>query len=148
MTASRYRGPVAAGGRLRFGWHVVVMVALMYAGMIVLAPVYEWIAAGLGSAEPWTQWPVASAFVMDATMTVPMVPFMRRHGHSWTRVAEMGGAMVLPTVVAVALEGTGVVSAGSVMSIGHLAMVPAMVVAMLVRYREYAAPAHVATVAG
>jgi flagellar biosynthetic protein FliP len=141
MTALGHPGPVAGRSRLRFGWHLVGMVVPMYAGMVVLGPVYEWIAACLGSPDPWTEWPLASALLMDATMTLPMVPFMRRHGHSWERVAEMAGAMVLPTVVAVVLSVAGLLAAGSVLSAGHVAMVPAMVVAMLARYPEYAGPA-------
>jgi hypothetical protein len=49
----------------------------------------------------------------------------------------MAAAMFLPAIAAAGLYVAGAVSAGSVMSISHVAMIPAMLVAMLYRYPDY-----------
>jgi hypothetical protein len=75
----------AAAGRrgwLRFLVHLTAMVALMYVGMLAFDPLYGWVAGRLGSRDPGTDWPVVSALAMAAEMTIPMVPFMRWHGHA------------------------------------------------------------------
>lgn len=40
---------------------------------------------------------------MTFNMTVPIVLWMRVRGHTWKRTGEMGAAMVLPSLVIVAL---------------------------------------------
>jgi flagellar biosynthetic protein FliP len=113
------------------------MVALMYAGMMALHPLYSWAARLLGSTDAATDWPIVSAIVMTVEMTVPMIPFMRWHGHSRRHIAEMAGAMASPCLLAAFVYTAGVVSAEAVAGIGHAAMVPAMVVAMLCRRGDY-----------
>ena len=71
------------------------MVAAMYAGMLVLDPVYAAVAAA-GYADPWVE-PVVSALVMSINMTVPMVLLMLRHGHGGRAISEMAASMVGPT---------------------------------------------------
>jgi hypothetical protein len=113
------------------------MVAAMYVGMLALDPVYSATAGGLGYENPWTQLPVMSSFVMAFNMTLPMALWMRHHHHPWRLIAEMAAAMFLPAIAAAGLYVAGAVSAGSVMSISHVAMIPAMLVAMLYRYPDY-----------
>lgn len=125
--------------RLRFLRHFAVMIVAMYVGMLALNPVYTWISGRLGYQQPEIQLPVLSSIIMALNMTVPMVLWMRYHRHSWRSVLEMAVAMFLPAVLAAVLHLAGVVSAGTVMSIGHLGMIPAMLAVMLYRYREYAA---------
>jgi hypothetical protein len=78
------------------------MVALMYAGMIALDRSTGGLPRLLGSTEPATDWPIVSAIVMTVEMTVPMIPFMRWHGHSRRHIVEMAGAMASPCLLAAA----------------------------------------------
>jgi hypothetical protein len=135
-SGGRWRGPA-----LRFARHYLIMVSLMYAGMLVLNPVYDRAARAAVNDDPWTALPVLSAMVMAVNMTVPMVVWMRRHGHSRSALVEMAASMLAPTAVAVAAAQGGVISDGSVMTVAHTAMFPAMLVAMLLRKSEYTASA-------
>lgn len=125
--------------RWRFTRHYLTMVAAMYAGMLVLDPVYAAVAARAGYADPWVELPVVSALVMSINMTVPMVLLMLRHGHGGRAISEMAASMVGPTLAAVGLHGLGAIPADQVMTVAHLSMFPAMLLVMLCRYREYAA---------
>jgi hypothetical protein len=114
------------------------MVVAMYAGMLVLDPVYTAVAARAGYADPWTDLPVVSALVMTANMTVPMVLLMLRHRHGALPVVEMAASMVAPTLAATGLHALGALQADQVMTVAHLAMFPAMLLVMVRRYRLYA----------
>jgi hypothetical protein len=107
------------------------MVVAMYAGMALLLP-FGHIAA-----------PAASLAAMGASMTVGMVAWMRYRGHGWRPCAEMSASMVLPTVVAIGLFATDVVSDdGVLMTLEHVAMFPLMLAAMLLRPDEYTGHHH------
>ena len=123
----------------RFARHYLVMVGAMYAGMLVLDPVYAAVAARAGYADPWVELPVLSTLVMAFNMTVPMVLLMLRHGHGVRAVLEMAASMVAPTLAATGLHEIGVVQADQVMPVAHLSMFAAMLLVMLHRYRDYAA---------
>ena len=123
---------------LRFLRHFAVMIVAMYVGMLALNPVYTWISGRLGYQRPEIQLPVISSIIMAINMTVPMILWMRYHRHGWRSVLEMAAAMFIPAVLAAALHLAGAVSAETVMSIGHLGMIPAMLAVMFYRYREYA----------
>jgi hypothetical protein len=73
--------------------------------------------------------------VMGASMTIPMVAWMRHRGHGWRPIGEMSGAMLAPTAVAIALLGS--VEYETLMVFEHVAMLLAMLVAMLLRPDEY-----------
>ena len=122
----------------RFLRHYVVMVVAMYAGMLLLDPVYAFIAGRAGYADPWSQLPVVSALVMVFDMTVPMVLMMLHHRHELAAITEMVGAMVVPTLAAVVLDAIHVLRPDDVMSVAHIAMFPAMLLVMLRRYHHYA----------
>ena len=72
-------------------------------------------------------------------MTVPMVAWMRYRGHGWPASAEMAASMFLPTfgVIALALERASSSDIGTLLLIEHVAMLPSMLVAMLLRRDEY-----------
>jgi hypothetical protein len=123
----------------RFARHYVVMVVAMYAGMLVLDPVYAAVATAAGYVDPWAQLPVLSALAMAFNMTVPMVLLMLRHHHGGLVVAEMAGSMVVPTLAAIGLYAVRALDADQVMTVAHVAMFPAMLLAMLHRYAHYAA---------
>jgi hypothetical protein len=122
----------------RFLRHYLVMVAAMYAGMLVLDPVYVAVATRAGYTDPWTELPVLSALVMAVNMTVPMVLLMSHHQHGRRATCEMVGSMIAPTLAAAALHAVGAIPTGQVMTVAHLAMFPAMILVMLARYPDYA----------
>jgi hypothetical protein len=71
-------------------------------------------------------------------MTVPMVAWMRYRGHGWRPSNEMAAAMFIPTFAVIALMETAVVADfGTLMMLEHIAMFPAMLIAMLLRVAEY-----------
>ena len=140
--AATHADPAATGpvtSWWRFARHYAVMVVAMYAGMLVLDPVYAAVAARAGYADPWTELPVVSSLVMAVNMTVPMVLLMLRHRHGAVPVVEMAASMVVPTAAAAGLHALGVLAADHVMTVAHVAMFPAMLLVMLRRYALYAA---------
>ena len=123
----------------RFLRHYVEMVIAMFAGMIVLGIPAE---AGLRAMGTSTSAlhhdaPAALLLGMAVIMTVPMVAWMRRMGHGWQPCNEMAASMFLPTFIVIAMMAVGVMDFGTAMSLEHVLMLPAMLVAMLLRREEY-----------
>ena len=119
------RGPTG-----RFVMHYVEMLLAMFAGMLVL-----WMPLAALSRPEATELELLG---MAFTMTVPMVAWMRYRGHGWAPAAEMTAAMFIPTFAAIGLLWAGLVEDGHApMMIQHVAMFPAMLVAMLLRRSEY-----------
>jgi len=67
------------------------------------------------------------------------VLLMVRHRQGFRAIRDMAVSMFAPTLMAVALHVLGALPADQVMTVGHLAMFPAMLLVMLRRYRHYAA---------
>lgn len=124
--------------------HYIEMVAVMFAGMIVLGLPGEAALKALGSGTSVLR-DTAPAVVflgMAATMTIPMVAWMRYRGHRWQPALEMAASMIIPTLVAIALLAADVLSFDSLMGLEHVAMLLGMLVAMLLRLDEYTSHAH------
>ena len=79
---------------------------------------------------------------MAATMSIPMVAWMRYRGHRWQPTLQMAASMIIPTLVAIALLATAVLSCGVLMGLEHVAMLLGMLVAMLLRLDEHPRHAH------
>lgn len=124
----------------RFVRHYLEMVVAMFAGMIVLDAPAELVLRALGTSSNAVEHsaPAAMLLWMAIVMTIPMVAWMRHHGHAWRPCNEMAASMFLPTVVAIALMWTGAVGFTMAMALEHGIMLPAMLVAMLLRVDEYA----------
>jgi hypothetical protein len=124
--------------------HYVEMVVVMFAGMIVLGVPGEAAlrAIGSGTSELRHDAPAVVFLGMAATMTLPMVVWMRYRGHTWQPTLEMAASMIIPTLAAIALLAAGVLGFGSLMGLEHVAMLLGMLVAMLLRLDEYAGHAH------
>jgi hypothetical protein len=124
--------------------HYIEMVVVMFAGMLVLGLPGE--AAlkvlGSGTSELRDDAPAVVFLGMAATMTIPMVAWMRYRGHRWQPTLEMAASMIIPTLVAIALLATAVLSFGALMGLEHVAMLLGMLVAMLLRIDEYTGHAH------
>jgi hypothetical protein len=81
--------------------------------------------------------------IMGVTMTAPMVAWMRYRGHGWAPSNEMAAAMLIPTAGVIALQMGGTVEDyGTLMALEHAVMLPAMLVAMLLRRGEYTSDHH------
>ena len=137
----------------RFIRHYLEMVIAMFAGMIVLGIPGEAALRGLGysSSELQADAPAVALLAMATIMTVPMVGWMRRMGHGWQPCGEMAASMYLPTFAVIAMMGAGALDFMGAMGLEHVLMLPAMLVAMLLRRAEYSCDhrhhAHVATTA-
>jgi hypothetical protein len=120
---------------IRFARHYFEMIAVMVVGMAVLGGLVGLVATVEGTAPMLVE--------MGATMTLPMVAWMRLRGHAWQPCLEMGASMVAPTLATLTLLGVGVVTdTGALMVIMHATMLPAMLVAMLLRRDEYTGHHH------
>jgi hypothetical protein len=124
--------------------HYIEMVAVMFAGMIVLGLPGEAAlqAMGRGTSALTDDAPAVVFLGMAATMTIPMVAWMRFRGHRWQPTLEMAASMVVPTLVAIALLAAGAAGFHSLMGLEHVAMLLGMLAAMLLRFEEYAGHHH------
>jgi hypothetical protein len=125
--------------------HYVEMIAAMFLGMVILGVPGELAlqALGSGTSELRADAPALVFLGMAVTMTVPMVAWMRYRGHGWRPSNEMAASMFVPTFAVIALMAGGVLDDfGSLMMIEHIAMFPAMLIAMLLRVDEYTGHHH------
>ena len=143
MSAARLGQP---GGMLninnknrRFIRHYIEMVVAMFAGMIILGIPGEAClrAIGTSTADLRVDAPAVVLLGMATMMTVPMVAWMRRMGHGWRPCNEMAASMFLPTFAVIAMMEAGAAGFGMAMTLEHVLMLPAMLVAMLLRREEY-----------
>ncbi|MFI9455521.1 hypothetical protein [Amycolatopsis sp. NPDC052450] len=118
---------------LHFTRHAVEMLLAMVAGMIVLEPVWSFLWPGLAGNV------TASALVMATNMSLGMALWMRIRRHGWASIAEMSAAMYVPYLLFMPFYWTGLVSGSTLMTAGHVLMVPAMLAAMVRRRAEYGA---------
>ena len=116
--------------------HYLEMLIAMFVGMGVLAGVPAAAGFEVDAVEPALLW-------MAFTMSVPMVAWMRYRGHGWAPAWEMTASMFIPSFAAIALLWMGVAEErGTLMAIQHVGMLPAMLVAMLLRRDEYSGHRH------
>ena len=121
-----------------FARHYLEMVVVMLAGMGLLAVPARWatdaVLPDVDGADP-----TLMLARMAATMTLPMIPWMRWRGHGWQPCLEMAMAMLVPAIGVIALLEAGVLDAVWLsMTIEHVAMLGAMFVVMIARPQEYA----------
>jgi hypothetical protein len=122
----------------RFVRHYLEMVVAMFVGMLLFWPLAWLLFAGLGAAALLDR-PDVAALVMATTMTLGMTLWMRYRRHGWASTTEMGAAMYLSFLVVLVPFWLGAVGGGTVMVVGHVLMLPAMLLAMLLRRDEYSA---------
>lgn len=128
----------------RFWRHYAEMVIAMFAGMLVLGIPLEGLLQllGTGTSDLERDAPALVLLSMATTMTIPMVWWMRRMGHDWRPCNEMAASMFLPTFLVMGLMGAGAMGFGAAMGLEHVLMLPAMLVAMLLRREEYSCAPH------
>lgn len=120
----------------RFALHYLEMVVAMFVGMVALGPLWSFLFDALGWGAVFHRHDVGAMF-MAADMTIAMSAWMRFRGHSWRPVAEMAAAMFGPFLVLLVPLWAGWISGHTLMIAGHVIMLPAMAVAMLLRRDEY-----------
>ena len=121
---------------IHFIRHYVEMVVAMFLGMVVLGLPIEGAlrAMGTSASDLESSAPAVALLGMAVIMTVPMLGWMR---HTWRPCIEMSAAMFIPTFAVIALLAAGVGDFHGLMMWEHAAMLPAMLVAMLLRPHEY-----------
>ena len=132
---------VVKGPAWNFVQHLLEMTIAMFAGMFVLGMAAQALFDWLG----WTamnEKTIPSTLVMATTMSAGMAAWMRFRGCGWRAIAEMSLAMYVPFLVMYPFYLTGVAGPTAVMMVGHVLMIPAMVVAMLLRKDEYTRAHH------
>jgi hypothetical protein len=124
--------------------HYAEMVAAMFAGMIVLGVPLAGLAnlVGLSTSELKADAPEVMFLAMAVTMTIPMVALMRYRGHAWRPCWEMSASMFVPTFCAIGALWAGIGDFDGLMMFEHVAMLPAMLAVMLMRFDEYAGCGH------
>lgn len=123
-------------GVLRFAGHYLEMVVAMLVGMAALG-----VCSALLVDLPDRTW--IELIEMAVWMTVPMTAWMRWRGHRWRICVEMAVVMNIPSAIALVAFATGVVTDDHALLMGeHIAMFPAMLVAMLLRVDEYTGHQH------
>ena len=121
----------------RFTLHFAEMVVAMAVGMVVLHPLWMFVLDAVGAAGLMHN-PYSGALIMATNMTAAMAGWMKVRGHRWRPIVEMGAAMYVPFLVLFVPLSLGLIDRGALMLWGHMLMLPAMAVAMLLRPREYA----------
>jgi hypothetical protein len=125
---------------LHFIRHYVEMLIAMAIGMFALGGAFVVLLAPVGvDVGDWhTDAPALLLLGMAFIMSVPMVAWMRYRGHGWAPTWEMTASMFVPSIAAILLLWTGAVEdSDTLLAIQHVAMFPAMLVAMLLRRSEY-----------
>ena len=125
----------------KFARHFIEMVAAMAVGMLVLHPVWMFVLDAVGAAGLMHN-PYTGALIMATNMTVAMVVWMRYRGHGWAATNEMALAMYLPFFVLFPPLWLGFITPATMLTGGHLLMLPAMAGAMLLRRNEYTGHHH------
>jgi hypothetical protein len=120
--------------------HYLEMVVAMFLGMALLGIPAGWALGAAGSS--WSglnnDAPALMLLGMAATMTVPMVAWMRYRGHGWRANTEMSASMLLPTFAAIGLLAADVMTdIDTLLVVEHVAMLVGMLAAMLLRLDEY-----------
>lgn len=128
------------GPTWNFVQHLVEMTIAMFVGMFAIGMP----AAMLWDALGWTvlDATVPKTLLMATYMTLGMSIWMLVRGCSWPAIGEMGLAMFIPFVMMYPFYWAGWVDGMAIMIVGHVLMVPAMIVAMLLRRDEYSRGSH------
>jgi hypothetical protein len=123
----------------RFTWHFVEMVIAMSAGM-ALGLLWGLLLDPFGI--ELREHPAPHAIVMATDMAIGMGLWMRIRGHDLRMIGEMSAAMYVPFVVLLVPYELGYLSGDGLMVVAHVIMLPAMLVAMLLRREEYSGGHH------
>src|SRR5262245_15746586 len=119
----------------RFVRHLGEMVVAMLVGMVALGGVLA-----VAGTLPGNDTLIGEYAWMGFAMSVPMVLWMRRMGHSWADGLEMSAWMVVPMYAIVLPVALGAVAMAPMTLMGwaHVAMIGGMALLMVYRWDTYA----------
>lgn len=123
----------------RKGWwpftrHYLEMIAAMLVGIAVVGAARWGVLALLDTEIPGG---ATTGALLAFDMSVGVVAWMRFRGHRWAPCLEMTAAMFVPALAALPLLWTGVIGEHGLIMVEHIAILPAMLLAMLIRPSEY-----------
>jgi hypothetical protein len=127
-TAARSRGQQL----WHFVRHYLEMVVAMLVGMFTLGGLEDLVFPSV------TVRADVGVLVMATNMSIGMGAWMRFRGHSWRGIAEMSASMYGPFLALLVPYWMGAIGGHAVMAWGHLIMLPAMALVMLLRPSDYA----------
>lgn len=127
---------------LTFLRHLGEMTLAMFVGMFAFGLMLGVIAGAAGSSLESIRLSQPALFMlgMVTAMSVTMVAWMRRRGHTWREGWEMTAAMAVPVLVVLACYWAGAIPADPVCPLSCVLMIPAMAGAMLFRRDVYTSP--------
>lgn len=134
-TPTTTTGASPAGGCRRAARHYLEMVAAMLVGMVALGGLQSTLLGLLGVRAGFGV--EVDTLLMATHMAIGMAAWMRYRGHRWLPVLEMCAAMYVPFLALFVPLWAGALSVDGLMLWGHLLMLPAMMVPMLLRPAEY-----------
>jgi hypothetical protein len=135
--------PTPARKTLRFLMHFGEMVLAMLLGMAAFIVVNSAILIPMGFPYLSSRlYPEAYSLAMAVAMTIPMVAWMCIRKHPWRMSAEMAGAMIVPTVLLIAVCSIGHLPSAVLLTGTHILMLPAMLAVMLYRWSDYTGMGH------
>lgn len=134
-TSTTTTGAGPGGGWRRAVRHYLEMVAAMVVGMLVLGGLQSTLLGLLGVRAGFGV--EVEVLLMATHMAIGMAAWMRHRGHRWLPVLEMCAAMYVPFLALFVPLWAGALSADGLMLWGHVLMLLAMVVPMLLRPAEY-----------
>ena len=121
--------------RARTAWHFVrhylEMVAAMLVGMVVLGQAENLLFPAVHVGAD------VGVMIMATNMAIGMGVWMRVRGHSWRGIAEMSASMYVPFALLLVPFWAGAIDGGALMTWGHVLMLPAMALVMVLRPAEY-----------
>jgi hypothetical protein len=120
-----------------FVFHFFEMCAPMCIGFAVGDVLYFGLAGLAGYSEPFSELPYLSVLVVTVSMTAPMAAWMLFRGMPHRAIAEMSAAMPIVALVLVGLGAAGALATEDLALLEHGLMMPAMLVAMVLRLDLY-----------
>ena len=127
---------------LTFLRHLGEMTLAMFVGMFAFGLMLGVIAGAAGSSFESIRLSQPELFMvgMVTAMSVTMVAWMRRRGHTWREGWEMTAAMVVSVFGVLSCYWVGAIPADPVCPLSCISMIPAMAAAMLFRRDRYSRP--------
>lgn len=121
--------------------HYLWMLLSMAIGMALFTAPLRWLFGIFVGAAPLRP-PVPNTLLMATSMSLGMALWMAWRRHSWISIVEMSAAMYVSFAVLYPPYWLGWLDGDALMGLGHLLMLPAMLLAMLWRRDEYTGHRH------
>ncbi len=122
---------------VQFVRHYLEMCLAMCVGFVVGDVIYFWIAGLAGYSRPFTELPELSVVIVGIEMTAPMAAWMLFRGMARRPTIEMSAAMAVWAGLLLVAGLVGTVDRGSMATLEHGLMMPAMLVPMVLRLDVY-----------